>query len=263
MRRVIGLLVVAVLLALSVSAAPGAAAPTENKADCTSGLGDQLAKEATYVERNTKTKAGAPVDRIYHTVYGIDADGRATRIAPVHYGGAHATESAYTPASPYGHLYFADMSILHWISDPCSEGDTYAYAVNVGCADADTFAPTGCLFDAWAGLQTKDVFGGSWDTTWGLSHRKNASSRASCYADGTPHQIADYAYKVRTWLYLDGTFTAPSPDWPFNSRKSTSKEMLTGESHTLNNGPCWPDWCDAAGPPDGSAGVVFDSCVTV
>lgn len=259
MRRVVLLLaLVAPMLAAVPAAAHDAAA-----CEASGQLSDQLAKQATYVERNTKTKAGVAVDRIYHTVYGIDADGRATRITPAHYGGTHALESAYSPTQPDGLLFYADMSIQHWISSPCSQGDTYAYEVNVGCAHDGTFAHTGCLFDAWVGLQTQDSFGGGWDTTWGYSHRKNASSRASCYADGTPHQIADYAYNVRTWLYLDGTFTAPSPDWPFNSRKSTSDQMLTGETHTLSHGPCWPDWCDAATPPTNQGSVVFDSCVTV
>lgn len=256
MRRIALLLALVVPLVL----VPAATTAAHDRATCaTNGQrSEHLAKQATYVEYDTKTKAGTPVDRAYHTLVGIKADGSTARIMPAHYGGAHALESAYSPHNPDGYLYFADMSVLHWISVPCSAPDEYAFAATVSCARDPGLVASPCLFDAWVGLQeSSDTV--NWGAPWGYSHRKNASARSSCYAEGGKHLSVTW---IRTWLYLDGSFTAPSPDYPFNARKSTSDHIVTaGDTHAYENGPCWPDWCDATTPPNNNTATAFTTCV--
>jgi len=243
-----GLIPVVVNADIAAAHEAGACA-TEN------GLATKLAEQATYIEHNTTTKAGTPVDDVYHFVSGVTADGR---VIPVHMGGPHGFETAYSPTW-MDYIYYADMAVLHWTSPPpCSGPDDYAFAATVQCGHAD-FSTTHCYFDAWVGLQ---VGGGEvFPAPWGYSHRKNASPRQSCYAEGGRHEVADSSAWVRTFLYLDGSFTAPTPDHPFNARKSTSKEVwATSNTHLYNNGPCWPGFCDATTPPNNNASTAFNSC---
>lgn len=237
-------------------------APVPASADPECGPNMTLASQADSVETNVATEWGT-ADYVYHTrtLYARDTG----QVIPVHAGGQHGLESAYTPTNTDGHLYYADMSILHWISGgDCSGPDDYAYDAWVGCADSpdhiiSDFEQIPCYYDAWISLQrVAGSFSDSYSNPWGISHRSNAVARKRCHAKGGPHSIADDYGWVRTWLYLDGEFA--SPYRLFNARKSTSKEMYTSSAHVYDNGPCWPDWCDATTPPNNDAATKFTEC---
>lgn len=263
MRRILPVLLVLACLGI---AAPAVAAGADQ---C--GPNTVMAAQATYVEENPTTKTGRRPDYAYHYVSAITKDGQVSggQIVPVHYGGIHALESAYSPHNTEDQLYWADMAILHWVSGgDCTGPDDYAYSATVGCADSPDytiaeFEKVPCHFDAWVGLQVmKGSTSNTWAASWGYSHRHNSSGRKTCYAEGGKHGISDNYGWVRTWVYLDGDFV--SPYRLFNARKSTSLEMFIGSApdHVYDHGPCWPDWCDATTPPNNNAAVAFNSCTT-
>jgi hypothetical protein len=280
-RAILGSLTVPFMMAVALAIPSGLSENVEkdrliqdqreaHEAHCLEQQAKQEAKLAAGADKVEKVVADGKPATKYTTRYVFGKDGGAGKRAKdvglgsfelAHAGGPHALESAYSPLFDDWYLYFADMSILHWASDPCGGWDDYAFAATVGCAeDTPTFSTSPCLYDAWIALQ-RSADGSTWTSPWGYSHRKNASPRASCYAQGGRHGIPDYSYWVRTWLYLDGSFTEPSPDHPFNARKSTSTEMWSGPAHTTTQlGPCYPDWCDATTPPTNDPHLAFNNC---
>jgi hypothetical protein len=268
-RLLLPLLALAALVLTSLPAAAGSARTMDTSAACRAkaARSARLAADADRIE--LVLAAGRPATR-YSTRYVATADGATRRanggadsgsVVLVHAGGPHGLTSAYGPTEG-SWLYFADIAILHWVSGgDCTGPDSFAYAVTVGCMWADTGNPTLCLYDAWVGLQTSvGTANGPWTANWGYSHRKNASARQSCYAQGGQHALPDNYGWVRTWVYLDGSYTAPSPDLPMDARKTTSNEMITGAAHTMLHGPCWPAWCQSSGPPTNDPFTAFNSC---
>jgi hypothetical protein len=162
-----------------------------HEAHCLEQQAKQEAKLAAGADKVEKVVADGKPATKYTTRYVFGKDGGAGKRAKdvglgsfelAHAGGPHALESAYSPLFDDWYLYFADMSILHWASDPCGGWDDYAFAATVGCAeDTPTFSTSPCLYDAWIALQ-RSADGSTWTSPWGYSHRKNASPRASCYA---------------------------------------------------------------------------------
>jgi hypothetical protein len=238
---------------------------------------DQLVADATSVEYG-KLEQGRRVNVYHHRATGAGARQQDTLgpVTLVHAGGQHGAISAYSDywewkVSEGGngrkYQYYTDVWIKHWLSDPCSGSDAFAYGANVGCLryypPTNTTASNPCDFRTWVGLEAAPYSSGNYAPEWGLNYL-TATNKRSCTDGGGQHGLGDNSgFWVRTWLRMEVDFktealahiTASFP------RKTTSKEMVTGATHAYEFGPCWPDWCSSPSVPSAGGPYGFDSCV--
>jgi len=219
-----------------------------------------LERTSSRVERNIQYKDGRLVDK-YHfsltALTGPNANGKIT-YELVHFGESHGTGNAasepwHNPANGRDYWVEGEASILHWISDPCSGQDEYAYDFAGLCwrEYGGNIVDNYCDWNVYAGLQTS-TNGAIWGAPWGYRHYSEQND-VGCTDSGGQHSLTDGFGLIRAWLRVSVEFkydNQSSTGKTTDPEKMTSKYMATGGGvHSYTTGQCSFVFCDSPTTP--------------
>jgi hypothetical protein len=276
MKRLLGVLAaVATAATLCLWTAPAVGAHEHAAAaDCAAKTAAQakrvanLESQAVTVEYNVPTKHG-PATRYNFARQRGNPNG--VTIIGAHVGGEHGQAAGWSEPYEYGSTEFywmVEPAILHWISDPCSGSDQYAYQFFAECLKNPIDSgevPTSCNWNVYAALKAShDGATGSFTPVGGGYADIDTLDDTACGGIGGKHPIIDDAQTwVVAWVRSQVRFNAAG-GYLTSHYRSTSKTMqanpdIFGVPHAYSTGSCAFVFC--SGGPTPSPITVEKACL--